>query len=81
MWIRIKLLQLPIGKHIRISREFTNSWVLPAITIVSSLTLLRWLLQLVTCCLIIMLQEGFGLSSSPGLHGRRAGRDVILPVV
>ena len=28
-----------------------------------------------------MLQEGFGLSSSPGLRGRRAGQDVILPVV
>ena len=28
-----------------------------------------------------MLQEGFGLSSSPGMRGRRAGRDVILPVV
>ena len=28
-----------------------------------------------------MLQEGFGLSSSPGLLGRRTGRDVILLVV
>ena len=28
-----------------------------------------------------MLQEGFGLLSSPELLGRRAGRDVILPVV
>ena len=28
-----------------------------------------------------MLQEGFGLSSSPGLLRRRAGRDMILPVV
>ena len=28
-----------------------------------------------------MLQEGFGLSSSPGLHGRGAGQDVILPIV
>ena len=28
-----------------------------------------------------LLQEGFGLSSSPGLHGRGAGWDVILPEV
>ena len=28
-----------------------------------------------------LLQEGFGLSSSPRLHGRGAGRDVILPIV
>ena len=32
----------------------------------------------ILCC---MLQEGFGLSSSPGLRGRGAGQDVILPVV
>ena len=31
--------------------------------------------------LLCLLQEGFGLSSSPGLRGRRAGRDVILPGV
>ena len=30
---------------------------------------------------INILQEGFGLSSSPGLLGRRAGRDMILPIV
>ena len=28
-----------------------------------------------------LLQEGFGLSSSPGLRGRGAGWDVILPIV
>ena len=28
-----------------------------------------------------VLQEGFGLLSSPGLHERGAGWDVILPIV
>ena len=28
-----------------------------------------------------ILQEGFGLSSSPGLLGRRAGQDMTLPIV
>ena len=48
MWIRIRLLQLPIRKHLRILREFSSFWVLPTITIDSFLTLLMWLPQLVT---------------------------------
>ena len=52
MWIRIRLLQLPIGKHLRISRESSNSWVFPTITMDLSLTLLRWLPQLVIYYLI-----------------------------
>ena len=28
-----------------------------------------------------LFQEGFGLLSSPGLHVRGAGQDVILPIV
>ena len=34
MWIRIRLLQLLIGKHLRISKESSSFWVLPTITIV-----------------------------------------------
>ena len=45
MWIRIRLLQLLIGKHLQISRESSNFWVLPTITIDSSLISLRWLPQ------------------------------------
>ena len=48
MWISIRLLQLLIGNHLRILREFSNFWVLPTITIDSSLILLRWLPQSVT---------------------------------
>ena len=39
--LRIRLLQLLIGKHLRISRESSNFWVLPTTTIDSSLILLR----------------------------------------
>ena len=46
---KIRLLQLPIGRHLRISRESSSFWVLPTTTIDSSLILLRWLPQLVTC--------------------------------
>ena len=44
---------------------------------------LYWWTQvcLVPCQGRHLLQEGFGLSSSPGLHGRGAGRDMILPIV
>ena len=48
MWIRTRLLQLPIGRHLRISRESSSFWALPTTTIDSSLILLRWLPQLVT---------------------------------
>ena len=52
MWTKIRWLQLPIGNHLRISRESSSFWVLPTTTINSSLILLRWLPQLVTYCLI-----------------------------
>ena len=44
---------------------------------------LSWWIQ---ACLVLcqgrhLLQEGFGLSSSPRLHGRGAGWDMILPIV
>ena len=41
MWTRIRLLQLLIGKHLQISRESSNIWVLPIITTGSSLISLR----------------------------------------
>ena len=37
--------------------------------------------HLVSCQGRHLLQEGFKLSSSPGLHGRGAGWDVIVPIV
>ena len=37
--------------------------------------------HLIPCQGCHLLQEGFGLSFSPGLCGRRAGRDMILPIV
>ena len=43
MWIKTRLLQLLIGKHLRISRDSSNFWVLSTFTIDSSLILLRWL--------------------------------------
>ena len=49
MWIRIRFLQFPIGKHLSISRESSNFWVLPTIAIDISLILVGWLPQLVTC--------------------------------
>ena len=58
MWIRIRLLQFPIGKHLKISRKSSNFWFLPTITIDLSLTLLSWLPQLVTYCLIIRYSSG-----------------------
>ena len=58
MWIKIRWLQLPIGNHLRISRVSSSFWVLPITTINSSLTLLRWLPQLVTFCLIKMNSSG-----------------------
>ena len=33
MWTRIRFLKLLIGKHPQISRESSNFWVLPIITI------------------------------------------------
>ena len=36
-----------------------------------------WVMPWVGC----VLQEGFGLSSSPGLRRKGAGWDVILPIV
>ena len=39
------------------------------------------LLVVLSSLQISLLQEGFGLSSSPRLRGRGAGRDVILPEV
>ena len=65
MRIRIRLLQLPIGKHLRISRESSNLWVLPTITMDSSLNLLRWLPQLVTFCLIIRNSSGYQSNNMP----------------
>ena len=65
MRIRIRLLQLPIGKHLRISRESSNFWVLPTITMDSSLNLLSWLPQLVTFCLIIRNSSGYQSSNMP----------------
>ena len=44
---------------------------------------LSWWMQacLIPCQGRHLLQEGFGLSSSPGLRGRGAGQDMILPIV
>ena len=62
MWIRIRLLQLLTGNHLRISRESSSFWALPTTTTDSSLILLRWLHQLVTCYLI--RKNSSGLMSS-----------------
>ena len=48
MWIKTRLLQLLIGRHLRVSRESSSFWVLSTTTIDSSLILLRWLPKLVT---------------------------------
>ena len=52
MSIKIRLLQLQIGRYLGISRESSSFWVLPTTTTDLSLTLLRWLPQLVSCYLI-----------------------------
>ena len=51
----------------------------------------EWIVPCFVCVYIVLdgiitrlhclLQEGFGLSSSHGLRGRRSRRDMILPVV
>ena len=62
---KAKLLKLLIGKHLRISRESSNFWVLPTITIDLSLISLRYLPQSVTCYLVIRNSSGQKISNVP----------------
>ena len=62
MWTKTRLLLLLIGNHPGISREFGSFWALQTTTTDSSLILLRWLHQLVTCYLV--RENSSGLTSS-----------------
>ena len=56
-----------------------NSWDHAAMPVVAAILFMAILLRVglhPTCC-----RRGFGLSSSPGLRGRVAGQNMILPIV
>ena len=65
MWIRIRLLQLLIGKHPQTLRQSSSFWVLPIITTGLSLISRRWLPQLVTRYPTIRNSSGHQSSNMP----------------